>query len=276
MPHSPKVLAFDIETLPVVCTTFYLRQANIRQESIIENTVIFCASWQIVDQLGEPQTGIKAVSILDDPQRFKRNIYDDYYVVKEIHKVLSDADVYLYQNGDAFDLKHFNARCVYHKLPPVPSKQSIDTLKQARKYFRFDSNKLDFMGRFLGAGEKMDTGGMELWDNIVQLKYPPVGKKPDPELALSSIKYAIKYNKQDVRLLVRVFKELRKHIKLPNFSLYLGKVVACTHCGAQNFTKYGLRYTQAKRYQRYFCNACERPFDPPRTQGKYIDAEFKE
>ena len=87
--------------------------------------------------------------------------------------------VLLAHNGDKFDIKKFNAACIKHDLPPVQERQTIDTLKQARKHFRFDSNRLDYLGRFLEVGEKMETGGYTLWNDIVQAKYPEVGKAPD-------------------------------------------------------------------------------------------------
>lgn len=268
------ILAFDIETLPMIASTFRLFKANIRQESIIENTAIFCASWRMVDQFGNPKSPIQSVTILDDPKRFNKNIYDDEHVVRKLKDALEAADVYLFQNGAAFDLKHFNTRALNHGLSPVSQKQCIDTLKQARKHFRFDSNKLDFMGRFLRQGEKMDTGGMELWDNIIQSKYPPVGKQADKDLTIKSIQYAEKYCRQDVNLLIKVYKQLRPHITLPNFSIYLGKVIACNFCGGQDFKPYGFRYNHSNMYRRYWCNTCDRPFDPPRSRGKHIDAEY--
>lgn len=267
------VLAFDIETLPMIVSTFRLFKANIRQESIIEYTSVFCASWQMLDHMGRPKSGIESVSIMDKPG-WKDNIYNDYHTIKTLRDALLSADVYLYQNGASFDLRIFNARAIYHGFDPIPQKNDIDTLKQARKHFRFDSNKLDYIGRFLSLGEKLDTGGMELWDNIVQYKYPPVGKNPDLGLAENSIKYAIKYNKQDVKLLIKVYNAMRSRITLPNFSLYLGKVTACIHCGGKDFVKLGFRYLKAGKYQRYHCNICHKHFDPPRTQGKYIDAEY--
>lgn len=268
------MLAWDIETLPVVATTFRLRDAYIPHDNIVENTSLVCASWRYIDHRGEPKSPMRHASIMDDPKRFKKDIYDDKHVIEELHKALSEADVYLYQNGAAFDLKHFNARALYHGLTSVPKKQEIDTLKQARKHFRMDSNRLDYIGRFLGVGEKMDTGGMELWNNITQLKYPPVGKEPDKDLAIKSIKKMIRYNKQDVNLLIDVFKELRPYIDLPNFSLYMGKVTACSHCGGQDIRANGWRYTKATKHRRYWCKSCNKAFDPPRTQGKWIDAEF--
>ena len=44
-------------------------------------------------------------------------------------------------------------------MPPPSPYKTIDTLKIARKYFGFNSSKLDDLGRVLGAGEKVRHGG---------------------------------------------------------------------------------------------------------------------
>jgi len=269
------ILAFDIETLPQFGPFWTRFRPIIRQESIIEHTSIFCACWQVVDHNGRPKGAVQSSSILDDPKRFKANIYDDEHVVRELHKAAQEADMYLFQNGISFDLKKLNARIVYYGLEPLPEKQSIDTLRKARQTFGFDSNKLDYMGRYLGVGEKMETGGQQMWDDITQCKYPPVGKEPDFTLTEKTIKYAVKYCKQDVKLLIEVYKKIRPYIKLPVFSTYLNKL-GCIHCGGQEFRKHGFRYTAGgKRHPRYFCRPCNKPFDPPRTQGKWIDGQFE-
>ena len=46
-------------------------------------------------------------------------------------------------------------------MPPIIS---VDTLKEARKVFKFSSNKLDYIAQYLGVGAKMDTGGIALWE----------------------------------------------------------------------------------------------------------------
>jgi hypothetical protein len=48
----------------------------------------------------------------------------------------------------------------YMVVDVMPSPKTIDTLKWARKYFNFNSNKLDYIAKYLGVGQKMDTGGL--------------------------------------------------------------------------------------------------------------------
>ena len=84
---------------------------------------------------------------------------NDKELCKELHRILSGADTVITHNGDRFDLKRARARFAINGLPPLRPLKSIDTLKIARKYFAFESNKLDDLGIFLGVGRKIKTGG---------------------------------------------------------------------------------------------------------------------
>jgi len=264
-----RILAWDIETLPMIVPTWRLFKANVRQDSIIESTSLVCAAWRFVD---EEET--YAVSILDKPKKFTANIYDDEHVVKKLYKVLdSGVDILLHQNGDKFDWKKFHGRVAYYGLPPLPKFRTIDTLKQARKHFALDSNKLDFIGRFFGLGQKIDTGGMELWDNIVQLKYPPVGEKPNKILAENSIRFMVKYNIQDVDLLIAIFERIKPYIDVPNRMLYEGQYDGCPACRSSVYKKQGMAYTSLGVYQRYKClnKECGKRFqDTKRIHGSHV------
>lgn len=74
---------------------------------------------------------------------------------------------YPMHNCDQFDIKFLRTRFAYHNIPFPKELETIDTLKMARKNFRFNSNKLDYIGQFLGLGQKQDTGGISLWKDIV-------------------------------------------------------------------------------------------------------------
>ena len=263
------ILCFDVENLPNIASTWTLYDTRISHNNIIENQSLICIAWQWV---GKKRT--YCTSISDDKKRFEKNIYDDYHVVKEFHKVLNTdkSFVLLGHNSDRFDIRKFNTAAIKHGFEPVPERQSIDTLKQARKYFRFDSNRLDYLGRFLEVGEKLETGGYQLWNDIVQAKYPEVGKNPDLELAYKSVSKMMDYNKNDVRLLLKVFDKLKPYIKIPNHTLYSGKVARCTKCGSQDFNTKGWRYNMATRRRRYYCHTCKSNFDVPFSHQKYYYA----
>ena len=78
------ILAFDIESLPSVASTFRLFKTNIPHTNIIENQSIISVSWQWVGQ-----NKCYSTSIADDKKRFEKNIFDDKHPVTEFHKVLN-------------------------------------------------------------------------------------------------------------------------------------------------------------------------------------------
>ena len=263
------ILAWDVENLPNIASTWTLYDTRISHNNIIENQSLISIAWKFLSK-GK----VESVSITDDLKRFKKNIYDDYHVVREFHKVLNvdKPFVLLAHNGDRFDVRKFNTACIKHGFEPVPERQSIDTLKQARKHFKFDSNRLDYLGRFLEVGEKLETGGMSLWNDIVQAKYPEVGKRPDSKKAIEAVKKMVKYNKQDVKLLIDVFEKLKPYINLPTYTVYSGQVVGCTKCGSQDFRFADWRYRKSTRKRRYYCKSHKGRFDVPDGLQKYYEA----
>ena len=129
--------------------------------------------------------------------------------------------------------------------PPSPYK-SIDTLKMARRSFKFDSNKLDQLGRYLGLGRKVQTGGMDLWF------YCMAGK-------MSAWKLMVKYCKQDVVLLEEVYLKLRPWDKShPNLNKYTQTEHTCPACSSTDLQRRGFDSTvgNVNCYQRWQCNSC--------------------
>ena len=227
-----KIVLWDIETAPMVVTSWGLFKPYLSHDNILEDTSLLCAAWKDLDE-------DKVYSVAIDP----KDPRDDKGVVKVLRNVLAKADVLVGHNGDKFDLKTFNARLAYHDLKPLPPRKTIDTLKVARKHFRFTSNRLDYLGAFLGVGRKLHTD-YKLWLDILL---------HGDEKALSKM---VAYNKQDVMLLQRVYKKLRPYMtNHPNQRLCSGEV--CPICGeAGALQKRGFRMTQMSRAQAYQCQAC--------------------
>jgi DNA polymerase III epsilon subunit-like protein len=146
-------------------------------------------------------------------------------MLKEFCKILAKADEIVAHNGDRFDLKWIRTRALIHGISVMPSPKSIDTLKWAKKYFNFNSNKLDYIAKFLNVGAKMDTGGLDLWKDIVFRK--------DQE-ALDKM---VKYCKMDVEVLESVFNKLNAYtLANHNYAVqHGGDKYECPECGAANF-----------------------------------------
>jgi len=234
--RNPKILVFDIETAPNLGYTWGKYEQNVIQFKDDWYILCFAAKW-----LGEKKV---ITSKLTDFKIFNEDKKDDFQVVKELWKLLDEADVVIAHNGDKYDIKKSNARFIYHGLPAPSSYQSIDTLKLAKKYFGFSSNKLDDLGKFFKIGKKVEHEGFELWLKCM------IGDK-------TAWKHMIKYNIQDIILLEKLYYKFLPWItNHPNLGLYQGKMCACPNCGSTNLMKNGLRYNKTTVHQRWRCKEC--------------------
>ena len=160
-----------------------------------------------------------------------------------MHALLDEAEIVISHNGDRFDHRKVNARFSFHNLPPPRPYKTVDTLKIARRYFGFNSNKLNDLGKHLGFGEKKETGGFKLWKGCMQ---------GDP-VAWRRMKL---YNLRDVDLLCKVYKRFLPWVENhPTLGKYFGKFV-CGKCGNRNFQSRGFAYTKTKRFRQLQCNKC--------------------
>lgn len=241
--QKPLILAWDLETSHNICATFSLYQDGIPFQAILKERSIICASYK---EIGAGQ--VKAISVLGDMERFKKDPQDDYYVVSELYKILSKADGLVAHYGDKFDLKFFNTRALYHGLDPLPPITTIDTYKIAKKRFGFNSNKLDYIAKYLGLGRKIPMN-IDIWLNILKG-------------SIKAVRQMVDYNKQDVLVLEQVFLKLRPHVPSSiNFNLF-GNTdsTVCPACGGYHIQKRGFTKTRSSLFQRYQCVTCRHFF----------------
>jgi DNA polymerase III epsilon subunit-like protein len=236
---EPRIILWDIETTHNLAAIFRLFEDYTSHENIIQERYVVCAAWKA---LGENR--VQAVSTLDNPSLYRRNPHDDRHVVKTLHNVLSEADVIIAHNGDSYDIKFTEGRMLAHGLSPLPPITSIDTLKVAKSRLLLNSNKLDYLARYLGFGKKVRTDN-EMWLDI--LKGGPA--------ATVAIKKMVEYNKHDVVLLEKVFLKLRpycaNHI---NRALFGG--TGCPRCGSTHVQSRGTHKAISRVYSRYQCQDC--------------------
>lgn len=186
-----KRLFFDIEVSPNIVFSWRIGSLiKIDYENIIQERAIICICYK-----WEGEDKVHSLS-------WKKG--DDKELLQKFSKIIDSADEIVTQNGDAFDIKWLRTRCIFHKIPISPKFNSIDTLKMARSNFRFNSNKLDYMGKFLKLGEKNKTE-FNLWRGIVM--------ENDP----FSMKEMVDYCKQDVLLLEEVYKQLQQFCPIKKF-----------------------------------------------------------
>lgn len=228
-----KRLYFDIEVSP--CIGFFWNpghKINISYENIIKERAIICICYKWEHEK-------KVSSLTWDSKQ------DDKKMLQEFIKIADTADEMVGHNGDKFDLSWIRTRCLFHRIPMFPDYVSTDTLKVARAKFRFNSNRLNYIGQFLGLGQKIHTG-FDLWKNIVTNKCE------------KSLDKMVRYCKQDVKLLEGVYLVMKNHIKPKTHQgVKMGKEkVSCPECGGNTrISKTVFNASGLKRFYRQ-CTKC--------------------
>lgn len=237
----PKIAFFDIETSPIIMAAWTPYEANAVWVERDTHLMSFAVKWA-----GKKQVKAHA---LPDYRGYKENPYNDAALTRDLWEVMEEADIIVAHNGDSFDIKKANARFAVHGLtPPAPFK-SVDTLKIARKHFKFDSNKLDNLGRYLGLGRKLAHTGAKLWQSCL------AGDMKSWDLMR-------KYNAQDVLLLESFYDKIKcwspSH---PVMTAYAPQSVrACPTCLSPDVHPRGWAISTYKKRPRFRCGSCGRFF----------------
>jgi len=236
MKINKDVISYDIETAYTVSATWGLYDQNVAK--VIREPFVMSISWKY---LGDSKVYVKAIN---DFPLYKTDKYNDKELIKFVHELFSSVKVCIAHNGNSFDYKWITGRFIVHGLLPVAPLQTIDTLLIARAKFRFNSHKLKDLGKYFNLGDKIDTGGIDLWYKCLELH----DKK-----AWDLMK---KYNKQDVVLLEKIYLHMLPFItNHPSIALLSGGL-GCKNCGHNHFQKRGFGITLKTKYQRLQCQKC--------------------
>ena len=157
--NQGKILIYDIETSYNIGKFWRAGyNLNINPGDIIHERAIICISYK---WLGEEQV----YSLTWDKNQC------DKFLLEQFIPILDEADMIVAHNGDRYDLKFIKTRALKHNLKMLINYKQFDTLKVAKAKFMFNSNKLDYISKFLGAEGKISTE-MKLWDDIILRKCP--------------------------------------------------------------------------------------------------------
>lgn len=230
-----KLLFLDIETAPNKVYSWGLFKQNISINQIVEPgyTLCWAAKWD----------HHKEVMFNSIHKSSEKEMLD------EMLELINQADAVVHYNGKKFDMPTLNKEFITNGLGvPAPYHQ-IDLYHVVRSQFRFPSNKLDYVSQALGLGSKVKHMGMELWNACMDEHHPDYEK---------AWKLMERYNKQDVRLLPRLYKRLLPWIKNhPNHALYTdNERPVCTNCGGHKVQKRGIQHNSTQSYNRFQCTSC--------------------
>lgn len=235
-----KMLFLDIETAPNLVWMWQIRNEWNSTEMMEKEWYIlcWCAKWS-------DSKNVMSSSLIDFPNEYKKDCENDKLILEKIWKLLDEADVVVGHNALEFDIKKLNARFIKYGMTPPSPYRIVDTCLSARKHFGFTTNKLGDLGKYLGLGEKIDTGGFKLWKECMK------GIK-------SSWAKMVNYCKQDVVLLEKVYLKLLPYMEThPNCGIYtITDSAKCPNCGSEKVKKNGFAYSNSGKYQRLICTDC--------------------
>jgi len=227
-------LYFDIETSPNIGLFWEAGyKKNIDYSNIIKERAIICICYKWEDE--------KSTEALTwDAKQCDKKMLEKFI------KIANSADELVGHNGDKFDLAWIRTRCLFHGIEMFPNYVTIDTLKVARNKFRFNSNRLNYIAKFLGIGQKIHTE-FDLWKAIVLEK---------DKAAMDKM---VKYCKMDVILLEKVYKHLATHIApKTHYGVIFGQDRGnCPECGSNDLIRH-LQRINASGIKKivYQCKTC--------------------
>lgn len=226
-----RILTLDIETAPNIAHVWGLWQNNVSLNQLMQSSYILCwaAKWYGEDKV------YFASTFVDGQEK----------MLKEIHDLISEADVIVTYNGIKFDMPTLNREFVVTGMSPPAPYKNVDLYRVVRSTFNFISNKLAYVSVALGLQGKTKHEGHELWVKCMN-------NDPDGWAKMEE------YNRQDVVLTEQLYDKLRPWVKShPNHNIYdEGDIQKCPNCASLDLKKRGYTYTNVSKFQRYRCEGC--------------------
>lgn len=211
-----KILIFDLEVSPMLAYTYNYYEGNVLK--VVEPQKLLCFSYKWLGDDGDP----KVVNLIDgsvDPK-------NDKWITKQLWNLLNEANYAVAHNGGRFDAKMANTFFVAHGMTPPSPYKMIDTLTAARQKFKFPSNKLDELGKFLEVGKKTEVTCGDLWESCLN------GDK-------KAYKLMAKYCANDVALLESVYWKVMPFAPSVNINKTVNEEMVCPICGSTHFVRKG-------------------------------------
>lgn len=238
MKSKSKVLFYDIEILPQHFDTRF--SAN--RSSICS----FGYKW-----LGEKKE--HSIDLLQFPERFRKNPFDEELLVKSAHQIMSQADECIHHYGDKFDFKYMNTKFLKYGLPPIKEVALIDTWKLSKFKLKLSDNRLDTFAEYFDLPRKQGNE-VKWWFDTIR------GHAP-------SLKKISTYCRGDVKTLEAVY--LKGQELLPAKRRRFEGVLNCPECGT-NHVNANRKYTTVSGLEKKVltCQGCGKSWNMPLS--KYL------
>lgn len=234
---QPKILIFDIETLPIVAVTWGVWNVNISPVNILQDWSLLSYSYKWLSDEnvdGDVLTPTEAVA------------RDDKRITEGIWELLNEADVVIGYNSIKFDERKMNAKFLEHGLGKPSPYKSIDLYQAAKRMFANTFNKMDWVNKVAGIDRKLENAGMKLW----------IGCHEGDKKSLDTM---MEYNLVDTeiteQLYIRILDWIPNH---PNMALYFSdEEPMCHKCASTDVVLTDRKhYTSASVFDLYHCPHC--------------------
>lgn len=176
------------------------------------------------------------------------DLENDLGLVQWCHELLDEADIVIAHNGARFDIPVMNARMIKYKMrPPAPYKV-VDTLRAARRVFRFPHNSLAGLSDYLNLRQKKSEQNFSLWRDCLSSSKHPAWADMD------------EYCRGDLLALEALYYRLLPWVpQHPNVGLFVDtEKPTCTSCGGTRLQRRGTYPTRTHIYPRFMCTSCGR------------------
>ena len=238
--RDAKVLLVDTENSPN--KGWFFGAYDVTPVKVEQPPLLLAISWKWLGDSGSAH----GKTLFDFPQEDR---LDDSGIVKKLWELLNEASIVVAHNV-RFDCGMANTYFLRQELSPPSPYKMFDTLGTARRFFHFDNNKLDNLGRFLFGEGKTEVTYKNCWDKMLN---------GDKKEAKRYAKLMNDYCKNDVDLLEKIYLKLRPWAcNHPNMALASGHESVCPRCGrAEGFILSKYRYTGAQINAIQFqCRSC--------------------
>ena len=215
-------LFFDLETSPEKTFTFGRFKQNIGHVQVERYSHILTAAWAFNDS--EVKSSKLTFKDIENE--------DDLTAIIDLVEAINKADVIVTFNGVKFDLKYLKTRMLKWGLPPLKPVKHIDLFLQAKKHFRFPSNSMQNICKYLGYSELKTSTDFTLWKDC--LSYKDVSK------CSKALEDMESYNKQDIEVTRNLFKQIQGWTTGVNVGIILNSkqdvcsTIRCPKCGSDD------------------------------------------
>lgn len=243
-PNDVNILYLDIETSPCISYHFQHWNVNISQQHNIQQSHLLSVAYAFND---DDVVGFK-LSAKDVENQ------DDLTLVVNLIEAIEKADIIVGYNSKKFDLKYLNTRALFYNLPPLSTVKHIDLYEQVKRSFKFPSNSMGNVSKYLGLEGKLANDGFDLWKRCME--------HWNEETCEKALDDMLTYNMQDIEATRDLYKYLQGWFKgTPNVGMMKNQKSSCTtlrcsKCSSDDIIALEKQHFLSNVWEMYRCNTC--------------------